>query len=91
MEKITAPFTKEQVEKLNKYQKEGKFHPFTCTGQLIEQEDEKGKFTEKSRSVCENEGILIATEEGWVCPCGQYKQDWAHSFMLEDIKRNSFF
>ena len=29
----------------------------------------------------ENEGILIASTQGWVCPCGEYKQDWAHDFM----------
>ena len=22
----------------------------------------------------ENEGVLIATESGWICPCGEYKQ-----------------
>jgi len=27
---INTPFTPEQVEALNKYQNEGKFHPFTC-------------------------------------------------------------
>ncbi len=25
---------------------------------------------------------LIATTDGWVCPCGAYKQSWAHKFML---------
>ncbi len=30
MEKITVPFTKQQVDKLNEYQLAGKFHPFTC-------------------------------------------------------------
>lgn len=28
--------------------------------------------------------ILIATENGWVCSCGEYTQDWAHSFHFED-------
>lgn len=27
---MKAPFTKEQVENLNKFQQEGRFHPFTC-------------------------------------------------------------
>jgi hypothetical protein len=26
---------------------------------------------------------LRATTDGWNCPCGQYTQDWAHSFMGE--------
>lgn len=30
MDKIEKPFTPEQVEALNKYQEEGRFHPFTC-------------------------------------------------------------
>ena len=29
-DKITTPFTEEQVEALNAYQEEGRFHPFTC-------------------------------------------------------------
>ena len=34
----------------------------------------------------ENEGILTASTEGWVCPCGEYKQDWAHDFMAKNSK-----
>jgi len=30
METIKNPFTPEQVESLNKYQNEGRCHPFTC-------------------------------------------------------------
>lgn len=30
-----------------------------------------------------NETNLIATENGWVCPVCDYKQDWAHSFMAK--------
>jgi hypothetical protein len=26
---------------------------------------------------------LIATKEGWYCPVCDYRQDWAHRFMLE--------
>lgn len=83
MEKIFAPFTDEQVKKLNGYQKSPQFHPFTCTGQPVDHDDENGKFTENSRTVCPNEGILIATKEGWVCPCGKYKQKSAYSFMAK--------
>lgn len=38
----------------------------------------------------ENEGILVATTEGWVCPCGEYKQNWAHSFMVEPLPPDPF-
>jgi hypothetical protein len=68
---IHAPFTNEQVEKLNKYQMSGVMHPFTCMGA-------KGC----KRSEQENEGLLTATNDGWVCPCGKYRQDWAWEFML---------
>jgi len=27
-----------------------------------------------------NETMLIATENGWICPVCDYKQDWAHDF-----------
>lgn len=30
MSKIFAPFTEEQIEALNSWQRNGKFHPFTC-------------------------------------------------------------
>ena len=32
MEKINAPFTKDQVEELNKHQNNYMFHPYTCGG-----------------------------------------------------------
>ncbi len=36
---------------------------------------------------------LIATEEGWVCPHCDYKQDWAHKFMaeFEEFKKTSSY
>jgi hypothetical protein len=74
METIKTPFSPEQVEKLNQYQKEGKFHPFTCCSQ-----DDK----ECERSSGRGEGLLTATVDGWVCPCGKYTQNWAHKFMSE--------
>ena len=64
---IYAPFSDEQVLKLNEFQKSKKFHPFTC---------DCGRDRE-------DKGILIATNEGWICPCGEYKQNWAHSFMIK--------
>lgn len=29
---------------------------------------------------------LIATENGWICPVCNYKQNWAHTFMSNDNK-----
>jgi len=92
-EKITAPFTKEQVENLNHYQQTAQFHPFTCGGgdnktpnckrQQAYEKRRKGEVVEFNY---ENEGILNATPEGWVCPCGEYTQKWAHGFMAEPDK-----
>ena len=97
MESIKAPFTEEQVKLLNEYQSLGIMHQFTCTGQLKLQQVEitEGVFktvNEKTREDCPNEGTLIATTDGWVCPCGQYKQDWAHKFMLnvEGLKNSTY-
>jgi hypothetical protein len=74
MEKVRAPFTKEQVESLKMYQNNLEMHHFTCCS--------PDNIPECQRRNKVNEGELIPTEEGWVCPCGKYKQDWCHDFML---------
>jgi hypothetical protein len=70
MEKKLAPFTKDEVESLKMYQNHLEAHPFTC-----------GSFA-CDRSTRPDAGKLIPSEEGWVCPCGKYKQNWCHDFML---------
>ena len=81
---IKAPFTKKQVNSLNKFQKETRYHPFTCCSP-----EEIVECTRASKEIDgeiikgTTDGLLVATEEGWVCPCGRYKQDWAYAFMLE--------
>lgn len=77
MNEIKSPFTQEQVDKLNNYQQSGKFHPYTCSKSFDECEVNK---TPRDHS---KDGILIATTSGWVCPCGKYRQDWAHFSSLE--------
>lgn len=70
-EKVTAPFTAEQVTVLNQYQHSGFFHPFTC-GRC---RDTLG---------CEkDERLLVATLAGWVCPTCDNTQDWCHAFMAD--------
>lgn len=64
-------FTPEQVASLNEYQKSGTFHPFTCGGNRTDEHHLDG------------EGILVATEDGWICPYCDYKQDWAHEWMKD--------
>lgn len=63
-------FTEEQVKHLNEQQQSGKVHPYTCD--------------RRSMNCCqvrvnEGDGILLATTDGWICPCGNYRQNWAHS------------
>ena len=75
---IFAPFSAEQVEKLNDYQRSDLVHAFTC--------GRRGD--PPHRGECE----LVATIKGWICVYCDYEQDWAHSFMadgsaLENVKR----
>lgn len=51
------------VDSLNAYQNACQFHPYTCPG---------------NKPDCNKHRNLIATVDGWVCACGEYKQDWAH-------------
>lgn len=70
---MKTTFTKEQVIVLNQQQKRKDIHPFTC--------DRKAKECEvyiEPRDYSKD-GVLIATEQGWICPCGRYKQNWMNS------------
>lgn len=73
--KVTAPFTEEQVERLKRWQTTNWLHPFTCMSPDL---------PECERRTHKSFGILVPTTGGWVCPCGQYKQDWAHDFMVAE-------
>ena len=70
-DRIKAPFTDEQVERINKFQNSRTFHPYTCMGAYC------------NRSKATNGGILIAKNEGLVCPCGKYQQYECNSFMVD--------
>ena len=69
-------FTEEQVKELNEYQKSGRFHPYTC-GRNGKNCEIKVDLKNETRDWAKD-GVLIATTNGWVCPCGEYTQDWAH-------------
>ena len=87
MEKINAPFTDEQVKNLNDYQTKGRFHPFTCCSpESIPECTRAGKEVDGEYVKGTSEGLLVASNEGWVCPCGKYKQNWAHAFMAEKLE-----
>lgn len=66
MTAVIAPWTEEQVEKLNAWQTCGHVHPFTCRTCC----DVSGALP------------LVATKDGWVCEVCHSRQDWCHDFML---------
>lgn len=65
LEKITPPWTQDQVDMLNAAQKSGYLHPFTCPGDSV------------GCGAMDEQRDLIATPDGWVCVCGRYRQEWA--------------
>ena len=77
MNKITTPFTPDQVQALNEHQTNASQasvlagHPFTCANRGDGNHGDEGG----------DRGVLIATESGWVCPHCDYTQDWAHESM----------
>ena len=78
--KITAPWTQEQVDALNRFQQSDYVHPFTCGS---------GRRTDADHK--DGEGILLATVDGWKCPFCDYTQDWAHDFMLNIKQLETLF
>jgi hypothetical protein len=62
-----APWTTEEVDALNRYQRIGMFHPFTCPNHHEMQDVDRA---------------LFATRNGWICAHCDYTQDWAHQAML---------
>jgi hypothetical protein len=89
---MNALFSEEQVNNLNEFQTLGKVHPFTCCGGDNVPECKRNMSYNRRRNgeevpySDENEGVLIATKNGWVCPCGKYTQNWAHDFMTQNQK-----
>ena len=71
---VTAPFTPEQIEQLQRWQASTRVHPFTCVANGV------------SGSVKHSDArILVPTEDGMVCPfeaCG-YTQIWVRRYMVD--------
>lgn len=42
-----------------------------------------GKFHPYTCGKCRNRDGLLATNDGWICPTCDYKQDWAHGFSMK--------
>lgn len=75
---MEAPFNDDQIDKLNQFQSKGFFHPFTCGCGFGLDAEQKSKCERLNGT---GEGVLIATKDGWICPCGEYTQKWTHNFM----------
>lgn len=76
-----APLSSEQIEKPNTQQQDGRYHPYTCMGLNVDgckrnTSYEKRRAGETVEYSSENEGVLLATETYWICPCGKYKQHY---------------
>jgi hypothetical protein len=84
---IEAPWSDTQVANLNTYQREGRFHPFTCG---CDRSDEAHKKYAEEHE--EEAGLLVATNEGWHCPVPgcDYTQNWAHEFMAQPLPPDPF-
>lgn len=73
-----APWTDEEVERLNASQNDPMRHPFTCDGP---RDDFRHRDYRASHGG--DLGQLVATRNGWICPVCGYKQGWAHDFMVK--------
>lgn len=73
---LVAPFTDEQVQALNEFQThlaDGfAGHPYTCINRGDGRHGNQGG----------DLGVLVETNEGWVCPHCDYRQYTAHPYML---------
>lgn len=84
---IYAPWTDEEVEALNAFQRNGRSHPFTCgSGNRSDQ----AHATAADVNDLTDAGQLVATRSGWVCLGCDYTQNWAHGFMVEVGKTGWF-
>lgn len=69
----------EEVNKINTQQRAWKVHPYTCGGSGTIPECKRAK---REGDEYESDGVLIATQTGWVCPCGKERQDYVGSILL---------
>jgi len=77
MDKTQAPFTVDQVARLEAFQRERCYHPFTCAH----------RGDGNHGNIDGDTGILVPTVRGWICRYCNYSQDWAFRFMTEPPKK----
>lgn len=73
---IVAPWSDQQVRDLNAYQRDGRFHPFTC-GACRDAD---------TRRPLDDEHLLVATANGWTCPTCGSSQTWAWAWMADPTR-----
>lgn len=77
---IRAPWTQDIADALNRYQRGGRYHPFTCGS---------GNRTDAFHAAAVanyglyDAGQLHAVLNGWICHACDYTQDWAFTFMVK--------
>jgi hypothetical protein len=67
--------TPEQQESFNGFQIAGFMHPFTCGT--------------KEKHAPGADEVLVARDDGFYCPSCDYKQTWAHAWMLDGSWRET--
>ncbi len=71
-------YNKEQIELLKEFQEVNK-HPYTCDGysdNCFRRKAYSDRLEGKTADFNDkNEGVLIVTSNGFICPCGDYKQN----------------
>jgi hypothetical protein len=82
MSQENKTFIQIQIDRLNEMQRTEGLHPFTCCSPDDIPECKRAK--NEGETPEEREGVLIATVEGWICPCGKYKQNLVHPFMTNE-------
>ena len=79
-----APWTDEEVTQLNAYQRDGRFHPYTCGSGNRSDDFHKAAAVNYGLG---DLGQLHATIQGWICPGGcAYTQNWADFSFLTVVE-----
>lgn len=73
MDAKAAQWTQEQCDALNRYQHEGRFHPYTCGNDRADTAHRE--YADKHGDP--DWGLLVATPDGWRCPVCDYRQSTA--------------
>ncbi len=81
MSTVETPWSDEVVERLQRYQSSGRFHPYTCSQRSLP--------GHRSHGTGEDIGVLVPGRHGFVCPDCGYVQTWCFSETLDIIGDNA--